>query len=214
MIHNKLRVPRVDQSLIFDDQYLEDDKTLADYNIQNESTLSLVFGISGGGKKAVIKISKHEKLVLSKVKAKATYEAIPAFVLNPEITGQANSKYNEMMETNDENYLDELIEKMKLSEIELAMEYLYENKMGEQRVYCLAPYFVPELNALKQTAENCEKASKALECAFVHNFTLCYLNPDTAQYDFQAFYNYVEKRCEARRTERALVEKLGVAHDD
>ena len=212
LIKAKLKIPVSKQTLFKDIKELEAG-TLSENFINHEDLLELHLGLLGAGKKAVIKISKHEKLVLTKVKAKATYEAIPAFVLNPEITGQANSKYNEMMETNDEDYLDGLVEKMKMSELECALEFLNENKMGEQVVHKLAPFFIPEMAALTTTASNCQKAAQALESAFVYNFTLCYLNPEYSQYDFQAFYNYVEKKYETKKIEKALMEKHGIAHD-
>ena len=71
IIKNKEGIPKYQQRLLFMDMQLEDGYTISGYNIQQDSTLTLLLGIKGGGKRA--KAIRLIYRVLKEVSIKGCY---------------------------------------------------------------------------------------------------------------------------------------------
>lgn len=180
-------------------------KTIQKMGLFDGCIVSLKFGGSGGGKMA-----KEDKVVIYKARAENSYNQIPPFVVDSNITATSDAKFKEMMANTDENYIYDTLNGKTLDELEEALEIISDFKLYEPNLHRLAPIFLTEAKKVDDIVKNLSCASKTLELAWCYAFTVCYFDSTSGRYDFSSFSSALVELIKEKKMERDLKEKHGL----
>ena len=199
IIKNMEGIPTKQQRLIFKDQQLEDGCTISDYNIQNETTITLMLAIKGGGKRPKPVTSDVEKAMRLALRLKGDTRAVADEEVAP-FTAALVERPNLIHQfRQNPNFIQEKIYERSIDELNDALKCLPSGQDGKNYKPKLAEFLAKLVPTISQIEQGCHTAksvyseiiAEGLEAIGKSHNNLD-KNPEYAQMDIQGLKTVVK----------------------
>ena len=199
IIKNKESIPNKQQRLLFMDMQLEDGCTISDYNIQQNSTLTLMLNIKGGGKRARPLVPEEQKLKALEMRFIGSVREVPDDGINELIENlrQINTVLSNT--NNNPNYLNEIIAQTDYTKHEEIINLMSASSRGkansikmEEVVKILIPQIAGIESGITTLRSLYARLHAATMSAIARRHHTTHRNPDSAEMDFAGFKESIE----------------------
>ena len=167
IIKNKEGIPKVHQSLIYHDQQLEDDHTLSDYNIQNESMLHLGGRLRGG-------VGKRGHVIKTIVKSKTADRTLPGDV---NLFNNVFAHSEMINRTTSVNFLS-MLKTMQHNDLKSLYEYLLHDRSKIDKKLLKLSEWCSEIKELVTVQKKIHTAIDMMTTLIVDNIQETFINSE------------------------------------
>lgn len=182
-------------------------KTVGKHFEDGISVELIVQGKGGGVRKGALKMSKDNKLLITKAQAQMCYSTVKPFTLDTTLTGKADTLYKELLETENTDIIKTHLESLSLEELNELVAFSSSFLLQPSSLYRLTPYIFDVAKQVNDAMTNLNNAKKTLDCAFEHSFTITYFDEGTGQFSWSEFQKHIETLILKKQIEREMMNR-------
>ena len=158
LVKDKEGIPTKQQRLLFNDFQLEDGYTISDYDIQKESTITLMLAIKGGGKRAKPVASDAEKVERPALRLTGDTRAVADEEVAPFTTALGERQNLIQQFRQNPNIIQDKIYERSIDELNEALEWLPTGHDGSSYKPKLADFLAKLVPTISKLGQGCHTA--------------------------------------------------------